>query len=297
MTRRRSPRRACYGPLLGGVAILALFGWYETKIEHPSLNVRLFKDARLSSSVGAVALVFFAFGGVFLFISLYLQNVRGYSPLQAGLLTLPLAVGQLLFSPRSAGLVAKHGAKVVCAAGLALVAVALLSYQFTAVHSSIWVLEVTFFIQGVGMALVMPPATTSIMAVLPREEAGSGSALNNIARQVSVALGVAILGSLVTSIYRNQMRSHLAFLKPQARSTAGESIGGTAGVAEHLGAAGKQIMDPARYAFVHAMHITSGISAGIAVLAVLVVLKWMPGKGTGKAEVSSPEHKAETAGV
>ena len=70
-----------YGPVIAGLALLAFFVWYESRIEHPSLNVRLFRDGRLSASVGAIALVFFALGGVVLFISLYLQNVRGYSPL------------------------------------------------------------------------------------------------------------------------------------------------------------------------------------------------------------------------
>ena len=99
------------GPIVGGLAILAAFAWYEARIAHPSLDVRLFRDRRLSASVGAIALVFFGMGGVFFFTSFYLQSVRGYTPLAAGLLTVPFAVGQLLLSPRSAGLVARYGAK------------------------------------------------------------------------------------------------------------------------------------------------------------------------------------------
>jgi DHA2 family multidrug resistance protein-like MFS transporter len=267
-----------YGPAIAGVALLAVFVWYESRIDHPSLNVRLFRDGRLSASVGAIALVFFALGGVVLFVSLYLQNVRGYTPLQAGLLTLPLAAGQMIFSPRSAGLVRRFGVRPVTATGLVMVALALLSYHLTAVHSPIWILEVTFFVQGSGMALVMPPATTAVMSVLPREQAGSGSAINNIARQVAVALGVAVLGSLVSSIYRSEMKSHLTALPAKLRDTAGESIGATTGVAERLGPAGRAILDPAHHSFVHAMHVTSAISSAVALLGALVVLKWMPGK-------------------
>src|SRR5256885_2235572 len=87
------------------LVILGVFAWYEARIAHPSLDVRLFRDRRLSASVGALALVFFGMGGVFFFTSFYLQNVRGYSPLAAGLLTVPFAAGQLVMSPRSAGLV------------------------------------------------------------------------------------------------------------------------------------------------------------------------------------------------
>jgi DHA2 family multidrug resistance protein-like MFS transporter len=284
-----------YGPVAAGVALLAVFVWYESRIEHPSLNVRLFRDGRLSASVGAIGLVFFALGGVFLVLSLYLQNVRGYSALQAGLLTLPLAVGQLLVSPRSAGLVQRFGARRVTATGLMLVALALLSYRLTAVHSPIWVLEVTFFVQGAGMAMVTTPATTAVMSVLPREQAGSGSAINNIARQVSVALGVAVLGSLVSSIYRSDLTPHLSALPASLRETAGESIGATTGVVEKLGPSGRPILAPAGESFVHAMHVASMISAAVALLGALVVLRWMPaatgiedGEG-GRDEGRTPE--------
>jgi DHA2 family multidrug resistance protein-like MFS transporter len=286
-----------YGPVLAGLVLLGVFTWYETRIEHPSLNVRLFRDGRLSSSVGAIALVFFALGGVFLVVSLYLQNVRGFSPLEAGALSLPLAIGQLIVSPRSATFVRRYGAKAVAATGLTLVAVALLSYDLTGVHSSIWILEVTFFIQGAGMGLVMPPATTAVMAVLPREQAGSGSAINNIARQVAVALGVAVLGSLVASVYKDQMKPHLATLPTPLRDAAGDSIGATAGVAEKLGPAGRFILDPANHSFVHAMHISAAISAAVALLGALVVLRWMPGKNDVDAPAPVPERQAERVEV
>src|SRR5487761_1336679 len=91
------------GPVLGGLVVLALFAWYESRIEHPSLDVRLFKDRQLSASVGSIALLFFGMGGVYFFTSFYLQNVRGFSPLDAGLLVVPFAVGQFVMSQRSAG--------------------------------------------------------------------------------------------------------------------------------------------------------------------------------------------------
>ncbi len=286
-----------YGPVLGGLALLAVFVWYEARIEHPSLNVRLFRDARLSASVGAISLVFFALGGVVLFVSLYLQNVRGYSALQAGLLTLPMAGGQLIFSPRSAGFVKRFGTKRVTATGLAMVALAMLSYRLTTEHSPIWILEVTYFVQGSGMGMVMPPATTAVMAVLPRDQAGSGSAINNVARQISIALGVAILGSLVSSIYRGDMKPHLTALPERLRDTAGESIGATVGVAERLGPSGQALIGPSHTSFVHAMHMTSSISAAVALLGSLVVLRWMPGLGVDDVDRISEVEQREPVEV
>ncbi|HLY88639.1 MAG TPA: MFS transporter, partial [Acetobacteraceae bacterium] len=132
------------GPIIGGLVILAVFAWYETRIAHPSLDVRLFKDRRLSASVGAVALAFFSMGGVFFFMSFYLQNVRGYSALDAGLLTVPFAFGQLLLSPRSAGLVRRYGARAVGAAGMATITVVIAGYLLMGISTPIAVLCVLF---------------------------------------------------------------------------------------------------------------------------------------------------------
>ena len=266
------------GPLVGGVAVLALFAFYETRIEHPSLNVKLFRDPRLSASVGAIALTFFGMAGVFFFISIYLQSVRDYSPLQAGLLTLPFAVAQLIFSPRSAGMVQRFGAKAVTTAGLGVVLVAILTYQFVGTDSPIWMLEVSFFLQGAGMANVMPPATNAVMSVLPREHAGAGSALTNTARQVAVALGVAVLGSVIASVYRSELTPHLGAVPPALHDKADSSIGATLAIADKLHLPAAQLADPAHTAFVHAVHTATWVSAAFALFSFLIVLKWMPGK-------------------
>src|SRR6516164_5859045 len=191
------------GPIAGGLVILAAFGWYETRIAHPSLDVRLFRDRRLSASVGAIALVFFGMGGVFFFTSFYLQNVRGYSPLDAGLLAIPFAIGQLMMAPRSATLVNRFGVRAVTGAGIALNALAIAGYVTLGTSSPIWVLAVLFGIQGAGIGLAVPTTTAAVMDVLPRERAGAGSALTNTARQVAVALGVAVLGSILAGSYRS----------------------------------------------------------------------------------------------
>jgi EmrB/QacA subfamily drug resistance transporter len=283
------------GPVAGGLAVIAAFAWYESRIAHPSLDVRLFRDPRLSSAAGAIALSFFALAGAFFFTSFYLQNVRGYSPLQSGLLTIPLAAGQLLCAPRSARLVRRYGAKAVCATGLLLVAVAMIGYHSLGTATPIWVLEVTFFVQGAGMGSIMPPATESVMSVIPRDRGGAGSAITNISRQVAVALGVAVLGSVLAQAYRGQLAPYLTVLPRAARGPATASIAATQQAAQHLGAAGQRLLTAADQSFVHAMHITSVISAAIAVLGALVMLAWMPGKPVPAAALV-PDPRAEAAG-
>jgi EmrB/QacA subfamily drug resistance transporter len=266
------------GPVVGGLAVLTVFGWHEARTEHPSLDVRLFRDPRLSSATAAIALVFFAMAGVYFFISFYLQNVRGFSPLHAGLLTIPIAAGQLLSSPRSAALVRRFGARAVSSASLLLMAVAMAGYHLLGTTTPIWVLEAAFFIQAVAMGTIMPLATEAVMSVVPRERGGAGSAITNTARQVAVALGVAVLGSVLAQVYRGQLSPHLAALPAGTRNAATQSIAATQAIAQRLGPAGSHLLTAANDSFVHAMHVTSLISMIIAILGAIVMAVWMPGR-------------------
>ena len=276
------------GPALGGLAILAFFAWYEARIRYPSLDVRLFRDARLSSAIGALSLVFFGMLGALFFLSFYLQSVRGYTPLKAGAFSLAFAVAQMLMAPRSTALVRRFGAKWVVASGLLLVTAALISYQLLNVATPIWVLAVAFFVQGAGMGLVMPPATEAVMSVVPRERAGAGSALTNTARQVSGALGVAVLGSILAQAYRTQLGPHLSALPAPARDAATSSITASQAVAAKLGPAGRDLAAFADTSYVHAMHITTLISAAITLLGAFVVMRWMPGRAAAGAASQVP---------
>jgi len=282
------------GPIVGGLAILAAFAWYEARIQHPSLDVRLFRDRRLSASIGGLGLLFFGMGGVLFFTSFYLQSVRGYSPLAAGLLTVPFAVGQLLLAPRSARLVQRYGAKAVGATGMFVMAAAIAGYATLGTASPIWLLGVLFGIQGAAIGVSMPAATAAVMDVLPRERAGAGSALTNTARQVAVALSVAILGSILTEFYRNSLSPSLTHLPAAVRGTASSSITATQAVAQQLGTAGRSLLEPANNAFVHSMHITTLVAALVALAGGFVVLRWMPGKPRVAAQASD-ETASDTA--
>ncbi len=276
------------GPVAAGLAALAVFVWHEARTDHPSLDVRLFRDPRLSSAAAAIALVFFAMGGVYFFISFYTQNVRGYTPLHAGLLTIPLAAGQLLFATRSARLVRRFGAKAVCTAGLLVMSAALVGYHFLGTGTAPWVLELTFLVQGSGMGLVMPSATEGVMSVVPRERGGAGSAITNTSRQVAVALGVAVLGSVLAQSYRARLQPYLSVLAPGARSGATVSIAQTQVVAAQLGPGGGRLMAAASTSFVGAMHVAATISVAIALLGAVAIGIWMPGRSARAAGVAGP---------
>ncbi|MEV0599441.1 MFS transporter [Streptomyces sp. NPDC050315] len=286
------------GTVLGGLLVLVGFVLYEKRIDHPSIDISYFRKPAFSAAVAAIALVFFALMGVTFFMVFYIQSVRGYTPLQAGLLILPLAAAQMIFAPRARLVVDRFGAKAVCTVGMLLVAGTMSGFLLMDTDTPIFVLEVLFFLQGTGMAHIMPPVTVSIMQSLPREKAGSGSALNNTFRQVGGTLGVAVLGSLLSASYRDGIQGTLNSvpgLPAGARHAAGESIEATLGVAEKLGPAGRQLAAAANDAFVHAMHVTALGSAAVAVVGALVVGFFLPGKAADRAADQGRETPRETA--
>ncbi|WP_328539096.1 MFS transporter [Streptomyces sp. NBC_00344] len=264
--------------VLGGIAVLITFVVYERRSDHPAIDVTHFKNPAFSAAVAAIALVFFALMGVTFFSAFYMQSVRGYTALQSGLLLLPLAAAQMIFSPRARLVVERFGARAVCTAGMVLVAAGLGCFALFGADTPVWILEVVFFVMGAGMAHIMPPVTVSIMQALPREKAGSGSAINNTFRQVGGALGVAVLGSVLSAAYRNGMEGHLGAVPPGAREAAGESIEATLGIAGKLGPAGRALAGQADTAFLHAMHLTAAASAAVALLGAVVVVLFLPGR-------------------
>ncbi|MGW2232631.1 MFS transporter [Streptomyces sp. NPDC001759] len=267
-----------------GVLILAAFVVFEKRSDHPSLDVSYFKNKVFSAAMAAIALVFFALMGVTFFSVFYTQSVRGYSPLQSGLLMLPLAAAQMIFAPRARLVVDRFGHKATTGGGLVLLAGMLAAFAGFEADTPIWVLEVVFFLMGTGMAHVMTPTSVVIMQALPREKAGSASALSNTFRQVGGALGIAVLGSVLSTAYRNGIEGHLSLLPAGLRDAAGESIESTLGVAAKLGPRGKGLVGPANDAFLHAMHVTALCGTVVALLGALVVFLFLPGKPPARKE-------------
>jgi hypothetical protein len=144
------------------------------------------------------------------------------------------------------------------------------------------------------MGVAMPAATAAVMDVLPRERAGAGSALTNTARQVAVALGTAVLGSILAQSYRTHLDPVLAHLPAPAASAAGQSITATQTIAQQLGHAGQFLLSPANVAFVDAMRVTTLTGAAVALLGGLVVMRWMPGK---QGSTMDQLAEAELAGI
>jgi EmrB/QacA subfamily drug resistance transporter len=268
---------------LGAVLLFAFVKW-ETHVEHPLLDVSFFANPRFSAASIAVTLVFFAMFGSMFFLSQYLQFVLGYDALQSGVRLLPIAGALMVAAPLSSKLVGVLGTKIVVTIGLVLVAAAMVLMSAATVTSGYGLVAVVLTVIGIGMALAMAPATDSIMGSLPPEKAGVGSAVNDTTREVGGALGIAILGSITSSIYRHQITKSPVFAAAQQQSAQGaaairDSIGAASEVAKQLpGNVAGVLTDATNRAFVHALDRTVLVGAGIALVGALVAAIFLPAR-------------------
>ena len=268
-------------PVIAGVAIIALFLFLEARSDHSSFDVSLFRNRGYAVSLVAVSLAFFALSGITFTLPFYLQILRGYDTLTAGLCFVPFAVGQIIAAPRSAKTVLRFGYRKVMTGGLILVALALLGLYFLQLDTPIWLVLVIFFVFGLGMGNVAAPASTVMQNVLPLARAGAGSAVQNTVRQVGGALGVAIIGTVLATQYAASLKGSLAQLPAQfpdaAKQAATESVIATMGVLNQAQADGlpATIVNSVRQAayadFLAASQVASLISVIIVVIAALVV--------------------------
>lgn len=285
-------------PIGLGVLIIVLFLWLEHRSDHPSFDVSLFRNRGYAVSIAAVSLAFFALSGITFSLPFYLQVLRGYDTLIAGLCFVPFAAGQLLAAPRSATTVARYGYRLVMTVGLVIVAVALLALVFVQIDTPIWMLLVIFFAFGLGMGNVIAPASTVMQNVLPLARAGAGSAVQNTVRQVGGALGVAIVGTVLATQYATNLAGSWSqaadgAIPDSAVQAASESIiateavlGSASGLPPNLVATLEQL---AFEDFLSAMHVTVAISASIVIVAALIVGFLLPPITPPRAHVQQPE--------
>src|ERR1035437_6374364 len=188
-----------------GLAALAGVAWWEPRIAHPLVDLRIFTSRAFSTAAVSVTVIFFALFGSLFVLTQYLQLVHGYSPLSAGLRALPFALAIGAMSPVSPILASRFGTRLVIPAGLALMGLGLLDLSTVGVHSAYPPIALAVAIMGAGMGLVMAPASTTIMTTVPAHQAGAGSAINDTIREVGGALGIAVVGSLAAAVYRSQL--------------------------------------------------------------------------------------------
>jgi EmrB/QacA subfamily drug resistance transporter len=274
--------------------VLAAFAWWELHTDEPMLDVNFFKNPRFTAASSSIALVFFAMFGFTFLLTQYFQFVLGYSPQAAGVRLLPLAMTLMIVAPLSARIVEKIGTKVVVATGLGLVSVSLALCAGLQVDSSYGQVLWRMVLLGLGMGCVMAPATESVMGSLPLAKAGVGSAVNDTTRQVGGALGVAIVGSVLSSIYGSKIVDALAGHNVPAEAVAGAK--GSLGAALQLATQAHQpaLAELAKSSFVDGMHVAAFVAAGASAIGVVVSVLFLPARARARdIELQHAEYEAE----
>jgi EmrB/QacA subfamily drug resistance transporter len=257
-------------PVLAGVLVLGLFGLIELRVPEPGMDLRLFKERRFAGGSLAMLFVFFGLAGQVFYSTFYLQGVRSVRPTDVGLMLLAPAFGLVLGTQVSPRLVASFTARWVIVGGMVAAIATFGAHVFFGLHTPLAWYELLLLVQGFGMGLVTAPTTSAIMASLPRERSGAGSAVATSMRQIGATLGVAVLGSMIAAAYRHRIAGVLADLPDAARQQASVSAEATRFVAGPLGR--PDLVTDANNAYLHGMYVASFWATVISLLGAAMIL-------------------------
>ena len=261
----------------GAACLVGFVGW-ERRRTHPMLDVRFFAERRFAAGSLAIAAAYLALFGMYFLFTQYLQLVRGYSPLAAGLYALPAGLAQLAVANLSKPLVARFGFRPVLCGGLVAGTAGLLVLATSGPATPAVVFEIGLGLVGVGIGLTMPPATGAVMSSLPPHKAGVGSAVNDLVRELGGAFGVAVLGSVALSRFRTQIGPSLVHqalvhrdpaVTVQARAGLGPALQAAAGSASAVRAA--------RDAYCSGLAVAMVVGAALVLAAAVAVYVALPG--------------------
>lgn len=260
--------------LTASVLMLVAFAWWELTTPTPMLDLSLFRNPRFSVASLAITLAAFTITGTLFGMTQFLQFVLGHSPLSAGVHMLPIAITMMTLSPVMARLNERYGSKRVVAGALTASAVGLLILATSSPDTPYVVLAAGLSVTWAGIIGTLVPATDAIMGSVPRDKAGVGSAVNDTTRQLGGALGIAVLGSLLASFYRDQLTSRTGSLAvpqnllEQARISLSDAI---ASGNRALATAGREAYDAA-------MNATLLINAAMLVVGGVLAYAYLPAR-------------------
>jgi MFS transporter, DHA2 family, multidrug resistance protein len=278
-----------------GVAAGAAFARRQRELADPLIDLGLFRAPAFSASLAAFMLSIFVIAGIFLFLAQYLQLVLGLSPLQAGLWTVPSAGGLIAGSMLAPLIVRRVRPAFVMAGGLALSAVGFGMLIQVNAASGLAILVIGSVVFSLGVAPVGTLASDIIVGSAPPERAGAASGISETSAELGGALGIAVLGSVGTAVYRSEVTGAVpADVPPAAAEAARDTLGGAVAAAEELSdPLGAELLDAAREAFTQALQLTAITSAaivvGVAILAAVVLRDMRKGSG--------PEGQPEPGGA
>ncbi|TXS44981.1 DHA2 family efflux MFS transporter permease subunit [Streptomyces sp. uw30] len=273
-----------------------LFAFWEKRVKEPLIPLGLFRSVALSAGVVLMVLMAIAFMGGLFFVTFYLQNVHGMSPIDAGLHLLPLTGMMIVGSPLAGAMITKLGPRVPLAGGMALTAIAMYGMSTLETDTGSGIMSVWFALLGLGLAPVMVGATEVIVGNAPMELSGVAGGLQQAAMQIGGSLGTAVLGAVMASkvdsdLAGNWADAGLPALTPAQEAQASEAVQvGVPPVAPGTpDAIVAKITDVAHDTFISGMSLASLVAAGVAVVAVGVAFLTKRGEnaeaGAGAAHI------------
>ncbi|MGD9622921.1 MAG: MFS transporter [Mycolicibacterium sp.] len=266
------------GCLAGGLMLAVFFGFVELRRAHPLLDMRVFSRPDMLAGSITMTTLFFAIFGFFFLIMQHLQLVVGYSPLQTAVALCPLAVPLLIIALFTQWYLPRLGLRISVAAGLAILAVGLLSMRLVDADSTYFDLAWPMLVLSIGMGICNAPATTAITGAVPLSKQGVASAINDTTRELGGALGIALAGSVLAAGYSHALAASVTALPAAVKDPALGSLAQALTIAERLGPAGANLSADAKNAFMAAMH-SSLLMLGVVVLvSAAVVAIWAPGR-------------------
>ena len=274
--------------ILTGVVVGALFVRRQLRLADPMIDVRLFRIPSFSAALAVNFLSIFVAVGYFLFVAQYLQLVVGLSPLEAGLWSLPSAIGFIVGSNLAPRIVARVRPSWIIAAALGVAAVGLAVLTRVGGADGLAYVVVASVIISLGLAPVFGLTTELIVGSAPPERAGAASGISETGAELGGALGISILGSIGVAIYRGEVADLPAGIPADAAVAARDTLGGAVGAAQELPAQlGSAVLAVAQDAFVSGMQVAAGISVVVAIGVAILALVVLRDVGTGAERVAS----------
>jgi MFS transporter, DHA2 family, multidrug resistance protein len=284
-----------------GLTLLAAFAVWELRVAEPMLDITLFRNIRFSAASFSITVAFFGLFGFIFLITQYFQLVHGYSPLSAGVHTLPFALGVGAAAPVAPILARRLGTKIIVPAGLMLMGAGFFVASTVGSDTPFFGPVIgSMLLMAIGLGLATAPSTDAILAVLAPGKAGVGSAVNDVTRELGGTFGVAVVGAVFASVYGPQLTLllHGLRLPAPALATARQSPAAALEVARQAPASSHlTIINAAHQAFVHGLNRGSIVCATAvalgAVFAFLVLPRRLPNPPSGQGQPSPPDSSHE----
>ncbi|MBC7304509.1 MAG: MFS transporter [Nocardia sp.] len=266
------------GATVGGLVVATAFVVIERRVTHPLIDIRLFADRGFGSGTAIVTVQFLVTFGLFMLVVQYFQLILGYRPLVSALALAPMGIPMVVISVIAPRMAERVGLRITASAGLLAIGAAMLMIARVDSHGSYLDLLGPLILMSAGIGLCTAPATAAIVDGTPVEKHGVAAAVNDAAREVGAAIGIAIAGSVLAAGYGERIAPALPSLPEAAREPVGDSLAAALEVVERAGPPAQPLGDFAKSAFMHGMQESAFVLGLLTCAAAVLIAGWAPGR-------------------